>query len=144
MHDLCSVTYATVTCLGPELMMKEIMRQYLSPQISLSQSKRAATSSQRFPAQCQKAAPINTMHSSSKIIWVSLTFCYFSLGLAALQTKSVLNPAVRGKKKKLLEFGAKKGLLKESSKEFMLKKIQTPWWISGESFCREGEGESAV
>ena len=49
---------------------------------------------------CQKAAPINTMHSSSKIIWVSLTFYYFSLGLAALQTKSVLNPVVRGKKKK--------------------------------------------
>ena len=49
---------------------------------------------------CQKAAPINTMHSSSKIIWVSLTFYYFSLGLAALQTKSVLNPVVWGQKKK--------------------------------------------
>ena len=42
------------------------------------------------------------------------------------------------------ESGEEKGLLQESSQEFMLKKMQTPWWISRESFYREGEGESAV
>ena len=99
MHDLCSVTYATVTCLGPELMMKEIMRQYLSPQISLSQSMRAATSSQRFPAQCQKAAPINTMHSSSKIIWVPLTLLLFIRSCSSTNIICAKNPVVvRGQK----------------------------------------------
>ena len=42
------VTYVTVTYLGSEHMMKEIRRQFLSPQSPLSQSKRAAKSSQRF------------------------------------------------------------------------------------------------
>ena len=46
----------------------------------------------------------------------------------------MLNPAVRGKKKKLLEFGAKKGLLQESGKEFMLKKSKLPDEFQGRVF----------
>ena len=48
---LCSVTYATVILLGPEHMIKEIIKQSFSPHNPLSQSKRAAKSLQRSHAQ---------------------------------------------------------------------------------------------
>ena len=47
--EIYFVTYVTVTYLSFESMMKEIRRQFPSPQTPLSQSKRAAKSSQRFP-----------------------------------------------------------------------------------------------
>ena len=55
------VTYVSVTYLGSEPMMKEIRRQFLSPQSPLSQSKWAAKSSQRFPpnATCEMPQDIS-------------------------------------------------------------------------------------
>ena len=43
--------YVTLILPGPELMMKEIMRQPLSPHVLLSQSKRAAKTYRDPPTQ---------------------------------------------------------------------------------------------
>ena len=58
------VTYVTVTYLSFENMMKEIRKKFLSPQTPLSQSKRAAKSSQRFPhnATCECEMPQDISH----------------------------------------------------------------------------------
>ena len=46
---------------------------------------------------CQKAAPINTMHSSSKIIWVPLTLLLFIRSCSSTNIICI-NPVVRGQK----------------------------------------------
>lgn len=56
------VTYVTVTYLSFESMMKEIRRQFLSPQTPLSQSKRAAKSSQRLPHNATCEMPQDISH----------------------------------------------------------------------------------
>ena len=56
------VTYVTLTYLSFESMMKEIRRQFLSPQTPLSQSKRAAKSSQRFPHNTTCEMPQDISH----------------------------------------------------------------------------------
>ena len=56
------VTYVTVTYLSFESIMKEIRRQFLSPQTPLSPSKRAAKSSQRFPHNATCEMPQDISH----------------------------------------------------------------------------------
>ena len=63
-------------------MMKEIMRQPLSPHVLLSQSKRAAKTYRDPPTQYNMwdAKSLSQyMNSSSKIIWTFLNFCYLSI-----------------------------------------------------------------
>ena len=71
---------------------------------------------------CQKPVPINTMHLSPKNHLISSNFLLLFIRSCSSTNIICARPCCCPRSKKLLEFGAKKGLLQESSKEFMLKK----------------------